>query len=595
MAVPLALAGPGGAALAAATPNVDASYGTAGIATVAGDPSGTAVDAAGRAFLITTDALGDTSLNRLTAGGARDTSFGTGGAVALPYGGLLNVNTDGSASVVTAGGDQRGLLVHRVSGTGATLASTSVLADRTVETVAGVTGRADGVLIVHGIDRSTSPAAHLLAAVRPDGTLATTWGAGGVVTVRESVHSVAASGTTVAVLTDAGVRRYTAAGIEDSAPAAALPTGFQPYAITAAGGAYLVSGSAAGRMAVVRVLATGASDTGFGSAGMAVGAAHDCTPTGRRSFATAAGVYLIGHGDCGASQVYVQRFTAAGIADGTFGNGGEVVVDQVGAQRSLGGSGGGAQPDGKVVVTFESANNTASAVRLLPSAVVPAPYVPVPTTRVLPATQLGPQKSVTVTIRGTGVAAVALDVAVARGRAAGGVLVHPTGGRVPAAPTNVHVAGQAVTQRLVVPLGSGGRITLRNASGGSAHLAANLVGWYRAGSYVPVTPARILNARGLRGGKTLTFNVAGRVGVPATGVREVLVNVSVNGVTRAGSLKLFPAGARTPAAVVATHAARQPGNATVRVTLGTSGRLTVLNNAAASGNVTVDVVGYLKS
>ncbi|MBM2614404.1 hypothetical protein JIG36_02380 [Actinoplanes sp. LDG1-06] len=569
---------------AAATPNVDAGYGTTGITTVAGEPDDTAVDSSGRALLLTTDGSGATRLTRLSVNGAKDGSFGTGGTVSLPYGGRLNPNADGSITVVGATAAQKGIRVHRLGSNGVTLADATVLADRTVELVWGVTGRSDGDVIVHGIDQSTDPATHVLAAVRPNATLDPAWGTNGVLTVPGDVRSIRATGNELLALTGTTVRRYTSTG--GGPVEKALPAGLDPFSISVSGSAYFVNGRVANRMAAAKFAQSGVLETTFGTGGLATGATtHECTPTARQSTVTASGVYLIGHNmDCGASRVYVQKLSVAGKDTG------ELVVDQVGTQRSLGRSGGGAQPDGRIVVTFESANGTTSAVRLYPSVVVD-PYVPVATARLLAPTQVGPQKQVTVSVTGTNVAAVALDVAVARGRASGGVLVYPTGGKVPAVSTHAHVAGQSVTQRVIVPIGAGGRITLRNASGGSAHLAANLVGWYRTGMYVPLTPVRALSARGLGARKTLTFALPG---VPAT-ARTVMVNVSVNGVTTAGSLKLYPAGAAAPTTVLATHAAKQPGNATARVTPGTGRRLTVLNNAPSSGNVTVDVVGYLKN
>ena len=590
--VAVAVAGP---AQAATTPNLDTSFGAAGVVTVAGEPDATVVDSWGRTLLVTEDGSGVARLTRLNVSGAKDTAFGTGGAVTLPYAGKLTLNDDGSASVVAPGPAQQGIRVHRVSSTGTTLASTNLLPARAVELVWSLASRDDGDLIVHGIDQDTSPATHLLAAVKPDGTLDSAWGTAGVLALQNDVYAVAATGNSVLALTAGGVRRYNAAGgVDPSFTVTPLPTGFDPHSISVSGGAYYLSGTSARKMALVKVLTTGALDTTFGSGGMATGTARDCTPTARRAFVTVAGVYAIGHnGDCGASRVYVHRFTTAGVSDPKFGAAGEIVV----GEGSLGGSGGGAQPDGRIVVTFSAANTSTGIARLMPTApFVPAPaYTPVGTTRVLMPTQVGAQRSVTITVQGTNVAAVSLDVAVARSRASGSVLAYPTGGKVPPVTTHAHVAGQAVTQRITVPLGSGGRITLRNVSSGSSSLAANLVGFYRTSAYVAVPPARVLQARGLGAGKIVSFAVAGRSGVPATGAKEVLVNVWVNGVTRAGSLKLYAAGAAVPAAVLASHAAGRPGNASIRVTLGTGGRLTVLNNATSSGNVTVDVVGYLKS
>ena len=608
VAVAVVVAGPEATSQAATTPNVDPTYGSAGRTTLPGNPSGSTVDAAGRTLTATSDGTG-ARLTRLTAAGARDTTFGAGGTVGLPYAGRVVAGPDGSATVVATDESEQGLRFHRVSATGATAASTTVLADRRVELVVGAARRADGVTIVHGIDQNSQPTAHLLVAITPAGTLATGWGTGGVLTVQDDyVFGIAAAGDTVLTVGEAGVRRYTAAGAREAGfGPVALPATFEPSAIDVSGGAYFVNGMLKGtakRMATVKVLPTGVRDTSFGDAGMAVGAVHDCTPSGTRSFVTAAGVYLIGdNDDCGASRVYVHRFTAAGASDPRFGTAGEVVVDQVGARRSMGGGDGGAQPDGKVLVTFESDGPTASVVRLLPAAAAPpapAPYVTLTPTRLLGPAEVGARRSVTLTVRGrggvpaTGVAAVTLDVTVARTRASGGIVAYPTGGRVPATATHAHAAGQAAAQRLTVPLGTAGRVTVQNASGGSALLAMNVVGYHRTGSYVPVAPARVLAVRGLGAGKATAFPVTGRAGVPATGVGAVLVNVTVSGVSRAGSLKLYPTGAAVPAQVLATHAAGLPGNAGIRVTPGTGGRLTVLNNATAPGTVTVDVVGYVR-
>ncbi|MEU4564311.1 hypothetical protein AB0F72_38510 [Actinoplanes sp. NPDC023936] len=611
VAVTVVVAGPGSTSEAATTPQVDAAYGTAGITSVTGDLQSTGVDGSGRALLATTDASGAGRLTRLTASGSTDTSFGTGGAVSLPFPGLLQTHADGSASVSATTESRRGIRVHRVNASGGTAASATVAANHTVEILVSVSGRPNGGLLVHGIDQNTSPRTHVLAAITAGGGLDTGWGDGGVLTLAEQdeddVLAVAAAGDRVLTVTGRGVHRYTPSGaLDTSFGTVALPANFETFSISVAGDAYLINGRQTGsaqRMAVVRVLAGGTRDTGFGVGGMATGAVHECTPTARRSFATSAGVYLIGHnGDCGASRVYVHRLTARGTSDTTFGVAGEVIVDQVGARRSMGGSGGAPQPDGKLVVTFRSDGGTTSAVRLLPAAVaVPAPYVAVRATRLLAPKEVAARKTVTVTVGGkagvpaSGVAAVAVDVRVERTRAAGGVIAYPTGGKVPSLTTHAHVTGQAVTQRITVPLGSAGRITLQNASSGAALLSATVAGYYRSGAYIPVAPARLLTAKNLGGGKTATVAVGGKAGVPAAGATRVLVNVSVSGVSKAGSLKLYPAGAPAPSAVIAAHAAKQPGSAGVSTALGAGGKLTVLNNAGAAGTVTVDVVGYLKN
>ncbi|GAB2605280.1 hypothetical protein Aab01nite_79200 [Paractinoplanes abujensis] len=560
---PIAPAGP---AQAAPTPNVDAGFGADGVATVAGKPVDAAVDSSGRTHLLTTDANGITRLTTLTPDGAKERES------VLPFAGLLATGADSTTMVVAAA--QPGVRVHRVGG-----ATTTALANRTIEVVQAVTVRQNGTLIVHAVDQDTNPSTHLLAALKPDGSLDPSWDTDGLLETTDDIRTIAATGNNLLTATSTNVVRYTAAGTPELA-LHTLPAGFEPSSMSAS----FITGRSANRMAIVKILPTGARDAAFGVDGLALGAAHECTPTARRAFATSNGATAIGHNaDCGASRVYVQRWTVSGK------DAGELVVDQVGTQQARGHSSGGPQSGGRTIVTFASAADATSAVRLFHTTAVPA-YSPVASTRLLMPTRVGPHREVTLSIRGTNASAVALDVAVARGQAPGGVLAYPAGTRPPAVVTNVHNAGQSATQRIVVPLTSTGQITLRNASNGSAHLAANLVGWYRTNAYFPVPPTRVLNARGMKARSAISFAVAGRAGVPAS-ARTVLVNLSVNGATSAGSLKLTPAGT----AVLASHGPNQPGNATTRVTLGTGGRMTVVNNAPTSANVMVDVIGYLKS
>ncbi|TDO32531.1 hypothetical protein C8E87_7996 [Paractinoplanes brasiliensis] len=540
---------------AAPTPNVDSGFGAGGVVTVPGRSVDTTVDASGRIRLLTTDDQGVTRLTTLTPDGMKEHE------AVVPFAGLLATGSDGSAAVVATA--PTGIRVHRVGG-----ATTTALDGRPIEAVRAVTVRRNGTLIVQ------TP--HVLVAIKPDGSLDPSWSGDGVVETTEDIRAITATGDHLLTATSTSIVRYSPGGAPETVRFT-LPAGFDPYGLSPA----FVSGRSANRMAVVKLLPTGAPDPTYGMKGLAVGAAHDCAPAARRAFPTSAGATAIG--ECEAGLVHVQQFTAAGT------DAGELVVDQAGTQRALGDSGGGPQPGDRTIVTFASEGSTTSVVRLLPRTVVPA-YVPITPGRLLAPTRVGPGKEVDVIVRGTNASAVAIDVAVARGSAPGGVLAYPKGTKPPAVATNLHSTGQSVTQRIVVPFPKNGRITLRNASSGPANLAANLVGWYRAGAYLPVTPTRVLAARGLKAHQAITFAVAGRAGVPAT-ARTVLVNLSVNGVTSAGSLKLSPASR----SVLASHGPGRPGNATTRVTLGTGGRMTVVNNAPTSANVTVDVVGYLKS
>ena len=136
-------------------------------------------------------------------------------------------------------------------------------------------------------------------------------------------------------------------------------------------------------------------------------------------------------------------------------------------------------------------------------------------TKALSGFAIGARKSVVLTVRGkagvpaAGVAAVALNVTVSRATRAGGLVVYPTGGKIPGIATHAHGAGQAMIQRLIVPPGTNGRITLLNTSAGSAALSVAVVGYYRSGGYRPLTQSRLITATvGAR--KQVNVVVAGR-------------------------------------------------------------------------------------
>jgi uncharacterized delta-60 repeat protein len=601
----MVIAGPSATAQAAPTANVDATYGTAGLTTLAGDLSGSTVDATGRVVLVTSDrATGSATLTRLTAAGAKDPEFGAGGSVALPFAGAINANADGSISVVAVPESQEGITVHRVSSTGHSATTDTVLAGVPMEMVWNVAERANGDLIVYAYNQETSPPEHHVVAIGPDGALNPAWGSGGDLLVTdEGLYAVATAGDTVVMATWAGkVRRYTATGTADTGfGEVALPDDFGPRTVHVAGDAYYVGGralGAAGRMAVVKVLADGSVDTTFGTAGLAVGATHPCTPSARRAFVTSGGVYLIGHHtDCGASRIYVERFTTAGVADTSFGIGGEIVVDQIGAETTDTPGGGGPQPDGRILVTFGTMSENTGVTRLLP--VRTNPYVALTGTKLLSGYAIGARKSAMIAVRGrgglpvTGVAAVALNVTVSRTTRAGGLLVYPTGDTLPTVYTHAHDAGQSAYQRLILPLGTDGRVTLLNKSGGTADLTVAVVGYYRTGGYLPVTPSRLVNST-VAAHRSMTVVISGSGGVPSGGMQAVTLNVTVRG-TAAGDLKVYPAGGTVPTRTVAPHTAGHPGAAGVTVAPGDNGQVTFVNNSAKPATITADIAGYLPS
>ncbi len=204
----------------------------------------------------------------------------------------------------------------------------------------------------------------------------------------------------------------------------------------------------------------------------------------------------------------------------------------------------------------------------------------------------------------SGVSAVVLNVTAVEPSATGYVTAYPTGEARPLASNLNFVPGQTVPNLVVVKLGAGGRASLYNATG-TVHLVADVAGWYGTGTatsgarYNPVTPSRILDTRAgdgapagpLGAGRTLDLQVAGRGGVPSTGVSAVVLNVTVTEPSTIGFVTAFPTGEARP---LASNLNFNPGQTVpnlVVVKVGADGKAS-LYNAAGSVHLIADVAGW---
>ncbi|MEO5680243.1 MAG: twin-arginine translocation signal domain-containing protein [Acidimicrobiales bacterium] len=109
--------------------------------------------------------------------------------------------------------------------------------------------------------------------------------------------------------------------------------------------------------------------------------------------------------------------------------------------------------------------------------------------------------------------------------------------------------------------------------------------------YVPLTPARLMDSRpgaptvdgqaagggAVEGCATRTVTVAGRGGVPASGVATVVLNVTVTGPTTEGFLTVFPAGeSRPPTSNVNFRPGQTVANAVI-CRVGADGQVSIHN------------------
>ncbi len=205
-----------------------------------------------------------------------------------------------------------------------------------------------------------------------------------------------------------------------------------------------------------------------------------------------------------------------------------------------------------------------------------------------------------------GVAAVVLNVTVTNTTARSYLTVYPTGSAQPLTSNLNWVPGQKVPNLVEVGVGAGGQITAVNAFG-STDLVVDVAGWVSVqsatpapdGLYNPLVPARILDTRNGTGGfsqpvgpgQTISIQVAGRGGVPASGVVAVIMNVTATQPTAASFLTMYPAGDLRPLASNLNFVPGQTVPNRVVVKLGTAGQVTVFN-PFGSVHVVGDVSGW---
>jgi subtilisin family serine protease len=122
------------------------------------------------------------------------------------------------------------------------------------------------------------------------------------------------------------------------------------------------------------------------------------------------------------------------------------------------------------------------------------------------------------------------------------------------------------------------------------------------GEYTALSPARIFDTRNGNGGRlgalgpgaTYALQVAGRGGVPATGVSAVVMNVTVTGPTLPGFLTVYPSGTSRPTISNLNFVPGQTVPNLVTIKLGGNGKASFFNSQGAT-HVIADVVGYYAS
>ncbi len=196
----------------------------------------------------------------------------------------------------------------------------------------------------------------------------------------------------------------------------------------------------------------------------------------------------------------------------------------------------------------------------------------------------------------TGVAAVILNATVTNTSDSGFLTAYPAGAAKPLASNLNWLAGQTVPNRVIVPVGTGGQVSLFNSKG-STDVVVDVTGYFTDATatgklFTPLSPIRITDTRAsaqtLGPAGTLTVQVAGTAGVP-TGSTAAVLNVTVTNTTTPGFLTVYP-GPTRPTASDLNWAAGQTVPNLVVATLSSTGSVTIFNSAGST-DVVVDVFG----
>jgi YVTN family beta-propeller protein len=223
-------------------------------------------------------------------------------------------------------------------------------------------------------------------------------------------------------------------------------------------------------------------------------------------------------------------------------------------------------------------------------------------------TPVGPGQTISLQMAGTdgvpatGATAVVLNVTATEPTTSSYVTVYPDGETRPTASNLNFTAGETIANLVTVPVGADGDIDFYNNSG-STDLVADLAGYYTSSgtgsSYVPLGPVRVLDTRNGTGGYdapvgpggTISLQLTGADGVPATGVTAVVLNVTATDPTASSYVTVYPDGETRPTASNLNFTAGQTIPNLVIVPVGADGDIDFYNNTGST-DLVADLAGY---
>ena len=199
------------------------------------------------------------------------------------------------------------------------------------------------------------------------------------------------------------------------------------------------------------------------------------------------------------------------------------------------------------------------------------------------------------------VSAVAVNITVTQPSAAGYVTAYATGAARPIMAALRYVAGQTVAAMTVVPVSAAGSITLFSSA--STQLTLDVQGYFTDIATADTTglftsaAARLMDTRSGVGGSapgpgaTVSLQVTGRGGVPATGVTAAVIEILVPSPAASGLVVAYPAGQARPAVSMINFTRGQTSANRAIVPVGAGGKISFYN-AVGTTHLVIDVKGY---
>ena len=205
----------------------------------------------------------------------------------------------------------------------------------------------------------------------------------------------------------------------------------------------------------------------------------------------------------------------------------------------------------------------------------------------------------------TGVESVVLNLTETGATQDGYLTVYPDDGVRPTASNLNYPAGDTRANLVVVTPGADGRIAVTNTSRGRVQVIADLAGYYvsgeptAAGTFAGLAPTRVLDTRTGNGASgpvaansSVSVQIAGRGGVPSTGVSAVVLNLTETDARMGGYLTVYPDGTPRPTASNLNFPAGDTRANLVTVKLGDDGKIAIASTNRASVQLVGDIAGY---